>query len=183
MKPFHSWTRHITFYISLHRENCSVFMKYLPRSIAFFSHLSWPILLYLSCVSCVHCPVVFKPCLMLASLRGIDLQAKRLWGLAVTITEELLCRSWPYGSGLTSVGLWSSPSQPLECFTPGGDRVVIWHAWSWPPCAVTLPRAPSMSCKAICIWLLFLLGLEVRRRSQAVNQGRLPLVLGLGPPT
>ena len=37
-----------------------------------------------------------------------------------------------------------------------------------------------MSCKVMCRWLLLVLGLEVPRRGQAVNQGQLLLVLGLG---
>ena len=35
--------------------------------------------------------------------------------------------------------------------------------------------------KLICIWLLLILGLEVPRQGQAVNQGWLLLVLGPGP--
>ena len=33
---------------------------------------------------------------------------------------------------------------------------------------------PGMSYKVICRWLLFVLGLEVPRRDQAVNQRQLP---------
>ena len=40
---------------------------------------------------------------------------------------------------------------------------------------------PSMSYKAICRWLLLLLGLEVPTRGQATNQDQLLLGLGLGP--
>ena len=42
------------------------------------------------------------------------------------------------------------------------------------------PGPPSMSYKAICRWLLHVLGLEVPRQSQAVNLGWLLLVPGLG---
>ena len=38
-----------------------------------------------------------------------------------------------------------------------------------------------MSCKAICKWLLVVLGWEVPRRSQTVNLGWLLLVLVMGP--
>ena len=40
---------------------------------------------------------------------------------------------------------------------------------------------PDICYKAICRWLLVALGLEVPRRSQAVNLGWLLLVPGLGP--
>ena len=39
---------------------------------------------------------------------------------------------------------------------------------------------PGMNYRAICRWLL-VLGLEGPKRSQALNQGWLPLVLGLEP--
>ena len=39
---------------------------------------------------------------------------------------------------------------------------------------------PNMSYKVIFRWLLFVLGLVVPRRGQAVNQGQLLLVPGLG---
>ena len=42
------------------------------------------------------------------------------------------------------------------------------------------PESQSISYKAICMWLLLVLGLEVSGRGQAVNQGWLLLVLGLG---
>ena len=43
-------------------------------------------------------------------------------------------------------------------------------------------QSHSISYKAICRWLLLLLGLEVSGEAgPAVNQGRLLLVLGLGP--
>ena len=38
----------------------------------------------------------------------------------------------------------------------------------------------NISYKAICRWLLLVLVLEVLRRGQDVNQGRVLLVLGLG---
>ena len=43
------------------------------------------------------------------------------------------------------------------------------------------PRHPSMNYKEIWQMLLLVLDLEVSRRGQAVNQGQLLLVLGLGP--
>ena len=43
------------------------------------------------------------------------------------------------------------------------------------------PEPPSTSYKATCRRLLLVLGLELPRRGQAANQGRLPLVPGLGP--
>ena len=46
---------------------------------------------------------------------------------------------------------------------------------------VPLPGPPGMSYKAICIWLLLVLALEVPRIGQVVNQDWLPLQLGLGP--
>ena len=57
--------------------------------------------------------------------------------------------------------------------------------WFWSPprsaTACVLPRPPSMSYKAICSWLLLVLGLAVPRQGQAVYQGRWLLVPGLGP--
>ena len=38
-----------------------------------------------------------------------------------------------------------------------------------------------MSYRAICRWLLLVLSLEVPRRGQAMNQGWLQLIPGLGP--
>ena len=40
---------------------------------------------------------------------------------------------------------------------------------------------PSMSYRTVCRWLLLLLGLEVLRRGQAVNQDWMLLLLVLGP--
>ena len=82
------------------------------------------------------------------------------------------------------------------------------HSWKCLDCAVLWPEAihrvcwlwrlpggtgqgqllpvpdlvpPGVSYKAVCKWLLIVLGLEVTGRGQAANQGQLPLVLGLGP--
>ena len=46
---------------------------------------------------------------------------------------------------------------------------------------VFCPGPPSMNYKVICRWLLLVLGLEVPRQDQAVNQEQLLLVPGLGP--
>ena len=46
---------------------------------------------------------------------------------------------------------------------------------------VLCPRSDCMSHKAICRWLLLVLGLEILGQSQAVNLGRLLLVPDLGP--
>lgn len=46
---------------------------------------------------------------------------------------------------------------------------------------VPCPEAPGMSYTMTCTWLLLELGLEVPRRDQDLNQGQLPLVLGLKP--
>ena len=47
----------------------------------------------------------------------------------------------------------------------------------WP---VSCLRSLSMRYKASCRWLALVLGLEVQRKGAAVNQGQLPLLLGLG---
>ena len=46
---------------------------------------------------------------------------------------------------------------------------------------VFCPEPPSISYLVICRWLRLVLGLEVLRLSQTLNQGQLLLVLGLGP--
>ena len=46
------------------------------------------------------------------------------------------------------------------------------------PTDVFFPRPPCLSYKAICRWLLLVLGLEIPRRSQAMNVGWLLLVPG-----
>lgn len=58
-------------------------------------------------------------------------QANGFRGSVATTVEELLCRSRPYGAGLTSVELWCSVSQSLLCVVPGGGEVVICHGRSW----------------------------------------------------
>ena len=69
------------------------------------------------------------------------------------------------------------------------NLTTCWHAQSYPfillafgtlgpAIACVLPVATQKSYKAICRWLLLVLGLEVPRQGQAVNQGQLMLVLG-----
>ena len=70
------------------------------------------------------------------------------------------------------------------------SKDVLWVYWLWglsggtgqgQPLPVFCSGLQSMSYKVICRWLLLVLGLEVPRRGQGVNQGWLPLVWGLGP--
>ena len=94
------------------------------------------------------------------------------------------------------MGHWCSSSLHLECVTRGGGRVIIQHGLklstqctgsgaSWEvqgqPPSVPCLWSLSMSYRAICRWLLLVLGLQVPKRRQSVNQGRLLLELGLGP--
>ena len=51
-----------------------------------------------------------------------------------------------------------------------GSALAVFCIWS-----------PYMNYKAICRWLLLVLGLEILGQSQAVNLGRLLLVPDLGP--
>ena len=69
-----------------------------------------------------------------------------------SIAVHWVCSLWGFLGG-------SGQGQPLPVFCPG---------------------PPSVSYKAICRWLLLVLGLEVPRQGQAVNQGWLLLVPGLG---
>ena len=61
----------------------------------------------------------------------------------------------------------------------GAVHEVFWF-WGLPgvagkghPLPVLFPGSTDMSCNAVCGWLLLVMGLEVPRQGQAVNQGRL----------
>ena len=56
---------------------------------------------------------------------------------------------------------------------------MLCHVQGQPP-PVFWPESHSISYKAICRWLILVLRLEVPRKGQAVNHGRLLLVPGLG---
>lgn len=77
----------------------------------------------------------------------------------------------------------------------GGSRFVIWcdlklstgcngsgtsQEMQIQPSFVLCLEPPGISYTEICRWLLLVLGLEVPRKSQAVNQGWLLVVPGLG---
>lgn len=62
---------------------------------------------------------------------------------------------------------------------------VYWVCWFWVVREVqatwVVPGTTLQELQAICRWLLLVLGVQVPRRGQAVNRGRLLLVPALGP--
>ena len=70
-----------------------------------------------------------------------------------SVAVHWVCRLWGFPGG-------ADQGQPLPVFCPG---------------------AASISYKAICRWLLLVLGLDTASRGLAVSQGQLLLVLGLVP--
>ena len=69
--------------------------------------------------------------------------------------------------------MWSEVVHPVWGLQGGTDQ--------GQPSPMFFLGKPSMSYKVICRWLLLVLGFEVPQRDQAVNQGWLLLMSGLGP--
>lgn len=105
--------------------------------------------------------------------------------MAVTIAKEWLCSGWTHRAGNASVELWCLSSMSFECVTHGGGWIMVWSC-SLGALALGLlggARSATISAlmgpsgiRAIWMWLLLVLGLEVFRRGHAAKQDRLPLV-------
>ena len=107
--------------------------------------------------------------------------------LAETIMEDQVCRDLSHKAGLT-FSRTMVPSESTSCvcllwrFLGGVSmrtEVVYWVCWLWElPGGTSLGQLLPMSClgspgmiyKAICRWLLLVLGLEVPRKGQVANQ-------------
>ena len=111
--------------------------------------------------------------------RGSDVYVLTPWkrtffsgGLVTAGSAPSVCQLWRWLSG---------------AWVQSGAVHQVFCLWCLPDDAgqgqllpVPCPGPPGMNYKVICRWLLLVLGLEVLRRGQAVNQGQLQLVLGLG---
>ena len=154
-------------------------------------------------VGWAHPPLVVKPWLLFAGQWegfALRLASCKDWLWPPTTVEAQLYRPTP-GAVLNLRGaLVSAESAIWLChlwrWLGGGastwSGAVHQMHWLWslpggtgqgqlPP--MFCSRRPGVSYRAICRWLLLVLGLEVPRWSQAANQGWLLLVLGLRPPS
>ena len=125
-------------------------------------------------------------------MEGIYPQVNWLQGLAMTTLEDQLFRADPVEQDLLQQGsgpCWVYPLRVSLVEEVGWCFDVSWSCllvpWLWGLLGGQLPTAlhwdTDISYKAICRWLLFVLGLEMPRRGQAANHSRLLLVLGLRP--
>ena len=110
-----------------------------------------------------------------------------------TTVEDQLCRDPPPQSRIYFSRALVLLSSPLECVACGGSWVVVLGGYlklsigylpegtgqGQLPC-VFCWGSPSMSYKAFFRWLLLVLGLEIPRQGQSVNQGQLLLVWAWG---
>ena len=111
-------------------------------------------------------------------------------GIALPVTQAgysrcVFCVSWAHPP--TLVQLWLLLAGQWEGFTQSvwwcsnkvcscllGSQALGFPGWC-------RPRSPCMSCKAMCRWLLLVLGVEVLSRNHAVNLGWLLVVPAQGP--
>ena len=154
---------------------------------------------------CVYPPIVYVLCIPFCwaliavntSVRNIYLQADRLQDL-LSLPWKVSCAgadpSEPDLLQWGSVARWVCPLSLLLVEVVWWSFDVVWSSIpvmlaleplgkcsSGSALAVFCIWSPYMNYKAICRWLLLVLGLEVPQRGQAVNQGLLPLLPGLGP--
>ena len=147
---------------------------------------------------CVYLPVLVEPWLLLAwwwegfslspignkdwmqppwriSCAGVNPMKQDFLqkGSECTTLASGLCFLWRWLGGAS---LWSEAVHQVHW---------LWDLWGGAGqgqlLSVFFLGPPGMSYKAICRWLLCVLGLEVPRRGQAEKQSWLLLVLGLGP--
>ena len=123
---------------------------------------------------CYHWPQTSDHC-GISPMQGPNPLNRTYFSRALVPSEFTLwvCCLWRWLGG--GVSTWSEAVH-LVCWPWG----LLRDAGKGQPPPVFFPGPSNISNKATCRWLLLLLDLELPRRVQAMNQGQLLLVPGLG---